>query len=377
MNPPSIHPIAAGVLLFFASLALLISPCSSFNRTTVHKPKCTWTKHENQPEIYFINLERSINRKIVMENHLSEVGFRYFRVRGLTPKEIYIPDDVEKFWLTRWCPSQTSWNPANTTTELSSYAYQKYAMAAMCGRKKNTPKEIGCTTSHLHAMRQAIYSTTATSRYALIVEDDVFFPFDVDYNALAESAPKDFGILQLFNSNQPTMKHTWDKYLRNPSANLWMKRNAASFEYWSTCAYLIDRFVMKPVIDAVVLTERVLGVTEFKLVAGVTNPCTPKECCTEDAPNRFNVVPPCVYAPRGYQADSYLYAMTKTYMMSLPLITNGMGGNQSTFHQFHVELLHRRAFKQQREMVNEMLLGKVQPPPFAKPACEPLDADFL
>jgi hypothetical protein len=86
MNPASIHPIAAGVLLFFASLALLISPCSSFNRTTVHKPKCTWTKHENQPEIYFINLERSINRKIVMENHLSEVGFRYFRVRGLTPK---------------------------------------------------------------------------------------------------------------------------------------------------------------------------------------------------------------------------------------------------------------------------------------------------
>lgn len=368
---PSLHVFA--MILAFLCIIHSCFPYSNQTVTVLHQPKCTWSKHENSPEIYFINLERSLNRKVVMENHLRDVGFRYFRVRGLTPKEIYVPDDVEKFWLTRWCPIQTSWN---STGEFTSYAYQKYAMAAMCGRKKNTPKEIGCTTSHLHAMRQAIYSSTATSRYALIVEDDVFFPFDVDFNALAESAPKDFGILQLFNSNQPTMKHTWDKYIRNPS-NLWMKRNAASFEYWSTCAYLIDRVVMKPVIDAVVLTDRVLGVTEFKLVAGVTNPCTPKECCTEDAPNRFNVAPPCVYAPRGYQADSYLYAMTKTYMMSLPLITNGMGGNQSTFHQFHVELLHRRAFKQQREMVNEMLLGNVATPSFAKPACEPLDADFL
>lgn len=44
--------------------------------------------------------------------------------------------------------------------------------------------------SHLVAMRTAIYSSTATSRYALIVEDDVQFPFDIDYEALAASAPE-------------------------------------------------------------------------------------------------------------------------------------------------------------------------------------------
>ena len=31
--------------------------------------------------------------------------------------------------------------------------------------------------------------------------------------------------------------------------------------------------------------------------------------------------------------DSYLYSMAKTYMMNIPLIANGLGGNQSTFHQ--------------------------------------------
>ena len=48
-------------------------------------------------------------------------------------------------------------------------------------------------------MRLAIYSKTAKSRYALIIEDDVFFPFDVNWNELAQSAPPGFGILQLFN----------------------------------------------------------------------------------------------------------------------------------------------------------------------------------
>ena len=70
-------------------------------------------------------------------------------------------------------------------------------MSGLCGRgkdksgkEKNFIKELGCTTSHLLAMREAIYSTTATSRYAIIIEDDVKFPFDVDYEELTKTAPK-------------------------------------------------------------------------------------------------------------------------------------------------------------------------------------------
>ena len=325
-------------------------------------------------------MDTSVSRKNTIERHLKEVKLPYIRVRGITPKEIYIPPDVDKTWLNRHCVLETSWNPNNASTISPSavpYDNHKFAMAAMCGRKKNTVKEIGCSVSHLYAMREAIYSKTAKSPYALIVEDDVFFPFDIDFNALAATAPTDFGILQLFNSNQPSMRHIYDKYRRNNN-NLWLKRNAASFEFWSTCAYLINREVMRPVIDAVVLTKRVPGVMEFKLAAGVTHPCTPSQCCTDPTkPNAFQVAPPCVYAPRGYQADSFLYAMTKTYMLSFPVITNGGGGNQSTFHQFHVELLHRNAFKQQREFVNEMLSGKIPTPPSVNKACNSMDVEFL
>jgi hypothetical protein len=82
-----------------------------------------------------------------------------------------------------------------------------------------------------------------------------------------------------------------------------------------------------------------------------------------------------VFAPRGYQADSFLYAMTKTFVLSVPIITNGLGTNQSTFHQDHVEMLHKRAFRKQREFINE-LYSEVKPPAFMKPACKlPLDVN--
>ena len=69
-------------------------------------------------------------------------------------------------------------------------------------------------------MRQAIYSTTTRSRYALILEDDVKLPFHIDFEAMTASAPAGFGILQLFNSNKVTMLHTWQQYLANKD-KLW------------------------------------------------------------------------------------------------------------------------------------------------------------
>ena len=69
--------------------------------------------------------------------------------------------------------------------------------------------------------------------------------------------------------------------------------------------------------------------------------------------------------------------MAKTYMLNIPLIANGLGGNSSTFHQDHVESIHRGAFKRQRKYVNSLLLGDVALPSFAKPACKPLDVSEM
>jgi GR25 family glycosyltransferase involved in LPS biosynthesis len=338
--------------------------------------KCKWNRKNDAPEVYWINMDKSKVRRANMEKHLNEVGFRHYRVRGLTPREIYIPHDVESTWRTAGCHLQTSWQPPAMSTIISNSSsewsgYTSYT-AALCGRgkKKNTAKELGCTTSHLMAMYRAIYSTTAKSRYAIIVEDDVQFPFDIDYNQLAASAPKGFGILQLFNSNAASMERTWKQFLSNRE-QLWIERHPVKvFDFWSTCAYLIDRIVMKSAINQVLTIQN--GWWAYKVVAGIVSPCVPRRCCSPETPNLFNHAPPCVYAPQGYQADSFLYAMAQTLMLSVPVIANGLGGNQSTFHQDHVEMLHRKAFKQQRQFINQMLNGQMQSPSFMKPACDEL-----
>jgi len=65
----------------------------------------------------------------------------------------------------------------------------------------------------------------------------------------------------------------------------------------------------------------------------------------------------------------FLYSTTKSYVLTLPLIANGRGGNESTFHQSHVENIHYKAFQRQRTYINELLSQQVQLPDFAEPAC--------
>ena len=129
-------------------------------------PLCKHSVRADAPEVFFINMDKSPSRRVSMEQHLTQVGLRFTRIRGLTPKEIYIPLDVQRTWQTRWCLMQTEetlplLGSVSTNTSSPYFGYSS-VMTAMCGRgkKKNSPKELGCTTSHLLAMREAVYSNT-------------------------------------------------------------------------------------------------------------------------------------------------------------------------------------------------------------------------
>ena len=59
-----------------------------------------------------------------------------------------------------------------------------------------------------------------------------------------------------------------------------------------------------------------------------------------------------------------------------------IGGNQSTFHQDHVELLHKSSCRRQRQYINVLQEGNtVRPPVFMKRACSGskglLDVDMM
>ena len=128
------------------------------------------------PEVYYINMDNSIERRRHIENHLHRLGLRYFRVRGNPWQDIYIPNDVNSLWRTPWCYLDSEENlPSreevmrNESSPLRNFTS---VMAGLCGRgldrqrkERNSIKELGCTTSQINAITQAIESTTATSKY--------------------------------------------------------------------------------------------------------------------------------------------------------------------------------------------------------------------
>ena len=130
--------------------------------------------------------------------------------------------------------------------------------------KRNTVRDIAVIMSHLSAMHTAIFHVNKNSsrhsnimldEFALIVEDDVRFLYEVDFQGLISTAPKPFGILQLSTSNVEAIKSLWGKYKRlhtsqdvnlNLQSSLWQRnrwndltKNKRYPLYWSAQVLLV------------------------------------------------------------------------------------------------------------------------------------------
>lgn len=163
-------------------LCPLVSPSSS-------DEECKWNKSANSPNIYWINMDKSVDRRIAMEKHLNDVvGVgKHFRVRGFTLEDIYIPDDIRSTWSSEAAKYNTNEviPPKSQITKSSKLWNYKLILSSLYGRRKtNDLMELGCTVSHLYAIRQAIEENPSPSKYALIIEDDIQFLFNVDWDAL-------------------------------------------------------------------------------------------------------------------------------------------------------------------------------------------------
>ena len=308
---------------------------------------CTWNRTADAPHVYWINMEKSVQRRKIMTRHLDEVfgPGKHTRFRALTMDEIYVPHDVATKWFTYAAPWTTKeygqeLPPRSTVKPGDKLWPYRVVVSSLFGRRKtNKLKEIGCTISHLFAIRQAVHDTHhGASPYALIIEDDVQFLFNIDWNALAASAPPKFGILQLFNSNKETLTLRWDDYLAKKKKKgpdfLWVEKwPRQPVAYWSTCAYLINKAVMRPIVDAI-LTTALGGWMDVKLIAGVARhgfgPAIPRHSPCERFVNNTwtntpDYKPPCVWSPKGYQADSFIYATTLVRFVSdsvcMPVLT--------------------------------------------------------
>jgi GR25 family glycosyltransferase involved in LPS biosynthesis len=332
-----------------------------------YNSSCQWDSTiEDNPSVYWINLDKSVLRRQHMENHLNSLKFRNTRIPAVTPR-----------------------SPSYKITKL-----QKPC-------KRNTEKDISAILSHLKAIHTALYDAKSSIRtehgrnldtvsgkesgrhklsdYALIMEDDVQFAFHLNFTALIASAPKNFGILQLSTSNSEALKQLWatfekqsslhytalssisssDKvsFYRNydkdiSSSALWTQNhwNSRTHDgkttlYWSAQAYLINKKVIKPFIDDVVEVSKD-GSLSFKIV----NSFFVRSCKRTKA---F----PCILSNCLF-ADSYIYAGGgPTYVSHIPLFTGAAVGLASDMHQTHVET-HKKGFDEIERIVQKVRHGK-------------------
>ena len=365
-------------------IALMLYLILLQTKSTYSDDSCRWSRQTNQndqPEIYYINIDKSKERRAAMEEHLSHTGLKYTRSRGVSfevDKDVFISDYIASKIASPDCVYHND----SYISDLK-YNKQKYAITGLCGKEVAA---FGCTASHLIAIRRAIDSQTSTSKYAIILEDDLIFPFEVDFTQLIETAPNDFARLKLYLIHAKAVDKLFNLYL--DTKQLWQPR---SEHHWSSGAYILDKEKLKPYIDAMVSFNTYTQVTELKLIAASERPvCRPKECCSSSSSalnptsttygskqdtqqmnhtftNRDHLA--CLHSS-SIAADYLLFALGKTYTLTIPILTGGKGSDKSDLHQSHVGLIHKKAYANQKKHMMYMYTHNDTMPSFLKSTCK-------
>jgi GR25 family glycosyltransferase involved in LPS biosynthesis len=367
----------SSIIFYFISNLLSESVANDRHPRSVSNASCNWdSTADSNPSVYWINMEGSTDRRQYMEDQLKFLKFRNQRVTAVTPA-----------------------SPTYNISEL-----QK-----PCNR--NTEKDISSILSHLTAIHNAIYSEESTSDgmsgdvvqrnlrnkrnrnseakrpaqppkmsdYALIIEDDVQFVYQLNFSALISSAPENFGILQLSTSNEEALKLLWSTFKEKSAAeketyndlekvekqnflrhydknltarerlwtqNLWTShtKDGRTSLFWSAQAYLINKRIIKPFIDDVV-ERHTGGSLSFKII----NSFNPSVC---KRTKKF----PCILANCLF-SDTYIYAGGgPTYVTNIPLFTGAAVGLKSDMHQNQVGV-HKKGFERMDNLIGKVRRG--------------------
>ena len=76
----------------------------------------------------------------------------------------------------------------------------------------------------------------------------------------------------------------------------------------------------------------------MKLIAGSDKPvCRPQQCCNQSTGEFIKSQPACILAKRGLSSDHFIYALGKTYLLTVPLLSAASVSNSSTLKQHRVD----------------------------------------
>jgi GR25 family glycosyltransferase involved in LPS biosynthesis len=255
------------------------STWSIYSLDTIQNMNYSYLKHHITPKtkqklinipVLYLNLDRSKNRKEFMEKQFELYQINYTRISGIEGKLItnINKDSINsiKFINNYNFYEEKLIKPLNIANMVSSYI------------KQLSQSELGCTLSHLKAIK---YAYDNKLEYAIIMEDDCglhLLPYwGTNIKKIMREAPKDWTIIMLFTFKCNDFSGQYKKHTKNNPC-------------YSTAVYVINKQGINNIIEQVGHDTFVLG-------------------------HRTNGQ----LFPEAGQADKYIYCLTPTYTYTIPL----------------------------------------------------------
>ena len=183
---------------------------------------------------YWINLDKSTKRREFMENQFKEKNIENVRVSAITPSDF---DDVLE---------------------------NKRPLTCKHPGCVNCEYEFACISSHIKAIKTGL--DNADNEWFVIMEDDMFIPYDIDYDSLIRDAPREAELLQLCISYGNTVDTLYNlMFLKN---NI----NFIKWQYLLPCAgmYIISRKGAEKLVNKFYVNKKYdFSSCEYQIVADV------------------------------------------------------------------------------------------------------------
>lgn len=148
-------------------------------------------------KIFWINLEKSLDRRKFMEKQFESLGYENYRFNAITPENLpKMEKDINKY--------------------------------------KIFDNQYACLCSHILVLKQCL---KYDDNWFCIMEDDMKINDNINLDDIIKKCPSDSEILQLFSSN-----YTYDR-----CDEMWIKWN----NNWSTGIYLINKHAIKKILNKI------------------------------------------------------------------------------------------------------------------------------
>lgn len=227
--------------------------------------------------IYWINLDKSVDRKLYMETQFQKCNLENTRIKAI---------QVDDLPLIKFENS-----------------------------KRMTPVEFACLSSHFKALYEGCKNN---DDWFVIMEDDIVIPQSINFEKIVNSAPSDWGILQLFIIHHEQINNLYTVY---KSKNIkWYEWNDKNH---STGCYIITKKCAQNILSKFVKIQDD-KITEIDL----TN------------------------CQSLYMADYLLYYSNNTYTSTYPIVYNNIQFI-STIHPDHF-IHHFNSYNNCLKIYNEL-----------------------